>query len=353
MKQMLLRLVLISVVSQVTLFSNAHAAMLKIAAPFEVNIPNLPSGFEFSVTGDWLQPTASNVYYGILTTPLPLPTPNWRSKAIDPSYSFGYALAARYMFACTGNDVGLSWDHLYTTDSDSFHAIGSQFVAPFYEVGPNGGAIRQAHGKVKFKFDVINLDAGQFVNLGQHVRLHLFGGLSGAYLKQELTTVFQDNLPTFVVKHEDDSRYLGIGPRFGLDTTYYVGCGFGVTGEAAGSMLIGTLKTNTSFTSSSPQLLALGIVSNHQAISADDTTQVVPGFDAKLGLNYTHQFCANTILRVEAGYRAATYFNAINQFNPSTVVQAIELGTVAVATMAQTQSNFGVNGPYLTVSIKI
>lgn len=354
MKKSNLGLALIGLAIQVLPFAYAHATpKLNGAAPFEINIPSLAPGFEFSGTGYWLQPTASNVYYSVLTTPLPIPSPSWRNKAIDHKHSWSYGLVARYIFPCSGNDIRLSWDYLNTTDSNTTVASNTQFVAPIYEVGPPGGQIRAISGRIKFNYDVINLDAGQFVNIGcRHIQLRLFGGLSGVYIKQEFNNVYRDNGPTFVVHEENDSKYTGVGPRFGVDTTYYLGCGFGVVGHIAGSLYVGKLESDTHFTSVSNALAALGIPVNHQRISADDTTQVVPSLDAKLGLNYAYQLC-NTTLTVEAGYFVASYINAINQFHPSSVVTAIELGTVAVATMGQTHSNFGVNGPYITFSVKI
>ncbi len=75
--------------------------------------------FEISGSLSFLQPGAGNLEYGTLTTPLPLPTPNWSNQSLKPDFIPSFTLGARYM-ADESNDIQLNWTHLHATTNDSF-----------------------------------------------------------------------------------------------------------------------------------------------------------------------------------------------------------------------------------------
>jgi hypothetical protein len=149
------------------------------------------------------------------------------------------------------------------------------------------------------------------------------------------------------------SNFVGIGPRFGADASYTMSNGFGFLGEAAVSALIGSLNTKTNFLSSAQQLLVqFGQTSNAQRIADQSVTQVVPGLDAKLGLSYKRAYNNKAAFTISAGYQAAVYINAINQYLPQSLVQPTTVGGIYVATMSHTQSNYSVQGPFLKAAIE-
>jgi hypothetical protein len=90
-----------------------------------------------------------------------------------------------------------------------------------------------------------------------------------------------------------------------------------------------------------------------QAITTHHETRVVPGGDAKLGFNYAYAFNRNSFLTAELGYKVAAYENAIRKVYPNSIVSppnALQTGTIPVETMGESQSDFGVNGPYFNLS---
>ena len=109
----------------------------------------------------------------------------------------------------------------------------------------------------------------------------------------------------------------------------------------------------TTYTSSSPELIAAGITSNNQSISPRDTNQVVPAFAGKIGLDYSHAFYNNGIFTAALGYEYAVYFNAIVAYNPSTVFGNVNTGTIALSSLEKSVSNFSVQGPFLNFSLAL
>jgi hypothetical protein len=293
----------------------------------------------------------------VLGFPLPVNSPHWDVGTLRPNYSAGFDLAGRYVFQNAENDLLLNWEHLNTNNSDAIYAGTNQFVVPIFQVGPSIGQsvnypTQQAHANVKFNYDVVNLDAGQYVSYGQRTQVRFYAGLSGAQLKETLNTLFQDNGATFGINSENNSKFTGVGPLFGVDGLYKLPHNVGITGALAASALIGRSEASTDYTSYSPQLAAAGVATNHQSITPKDTTQVVPGFNGKLGLNYTQVFGKGNVCALEVGYEYATYFNAVVAYNPAVVFGEVNLGTIALSSLGKSVSNFSVNGPYVNLSVK-
>src|SRR6201999_2075918 len=95
---------------------------------------------------------------------------------------------------------------------------------------------------------------------------------------------------------------LGIKGQYALGDFQFIG-------EVAGAALIGTSKSSINFSTTSP---SVGI--NNQALTSPDATRVIPSIDARLATAYTFPAGNYGLFRVEAGYRAAVYFDVINQY---------------------------------------
>lgn len=324
-------------------------------------IPNLTPGFELSAAPLYLQPNSNALDYAILASPFnpevasPIESPSWQVESIDPNYHFGFDVGIRYVFPDSVYDVMLDWTYLNTTDSDSVHADPTQFVGPAYEIGPDAGSIREADAEATFAFDSLNLDFGWYQNFTKRVQVRFFAGVNASHIKQDLTTTFQDDAQTFSVTSDNLSRYNGIGPRFGVRAVYYITPNWGIVGQASAAELVGTLHTQTDFTSVSQELTNHGIPVNNQEIDDDNIMQVVPEFDTKLAVTYIRPLNKEHTATIELGYQAAVYVNAIREVYPTTLVEGthIQTGTVAVATMGSSQSNFSVNGAYLRLAVSL
>jgi len=344
------------VLSSTMVFANTTTAH---DTSLQVTNPDSRPRFEFSISALALKPGASNLNYVIYNKELPVQSPTWSEKEIRPGYGAAFELGGRYIFS-RDNDISLDWTHLNSSTSTSIMApSASFFLGPDYEIGPDGLPIRNATGNVQFKYDVINLDAGQFVDWGKHIQTRVFMGLSNAYLREQMNVTYSGETITgphqgpFSTKQEVTANFTGIGPRFGIEANYVTDYGFGFLGEAAASALIGYTYSKTGYISSAQELKDLfGQNSNNQSITDQDVTQVIPGIDAKLGVIYKYNFNKCTLLTLEGGYQAAVYINAINQYLPASLAVPLETGGIFVATMSHTQSNYSVQGPFLKAALQ-
>jgi hypothetical protein len=255
-----------------TLGISLSASAIYAAAPAKttdnntitVSIPDFKPGFEYTLGALWLKAGASNLNYVIYNKGLPLQSPTWTEEEIHPGFSPAFDLGVRYYLPnAKGSDVNLDWTHLSSTATSSVAADSTTyFLGPDYEIGPVGIPIRNADGKATFKYDVINLDVGQYLQFGHAVDLRFFGGLSTAFLRENVNANYAGNTVglyagPFNVNQDVISNFTGFGPRAGIHADINTCSGFGFLGEAAVSALFGSIYSKTSYVSSAQQLLVV------------------------------------------------------------------------------------------------
>jgi len=301
--------------------------------------------FEVSGTASFLQPGAGNLEYGTLTNPLPVVTPHWRNQSLKPNFTPSFSFGARYI-GDESKDIQLNWTHLRNTATDSFFASPTEMVGPPYLIGPESALYKNGSGSVKTAFDVVNLDAGYTFCADCSFQMRAFGGVSAARISQNLSGLFASPGGDASSGYTVNSLFTGAGPRVGIKGQFGIG-DFQFIGEMAGAVLIGSAQSGMDFTTLSP---AFGLSS--QSISSPNATRVVPSIDGKLASAYTFAPTAYGLFKVEAGYKAAVYFDAVNSYALTQVPTSLTLPPIGIylATQQHLQSNFTNHGPYVTAS---
>ena len=301
--------------------------------------------FELSGSLSFLQPGAGNLEYGTLTNPLPVVTPHWNNQSLKPNFAPSFTLGARYM-PNESTDIQLNWTHLNSTANDSFFASPTEMVGPPYLIGPESALYKNGSGTVKTRFDAINLDVGHTFCADCSFQMRAFGGVSAARIGQTLSGLFESPGGAASSGYTNNSLFTGAGPRLGLKGQYGIG-DFQFIGEVAAAALVGTSKGRVDYTTLSP---AFGLSS--QYLASPNATRVVPSIDARLATAYTFAPSAYGLFKVEAGYKAAVYFDAVNAYAVTQVPTGLTLPPVGIylATQQHLMSNFTNHGPYVTAS---
>jgi hypothetical protein len=306
---------------------------------------NSLSHFEASATLLYLQPGAGNLEYATLVTPLPAPSPDWSNRAVQPALSPAFNIGLRYRFEESIHDIQANWTHLSTTDHAFAEASPEQFVGPSYEIGPDAADFKIARGSVDFAYDAVNLDVGWLFFAGGPVSVRLFSGVQIASIGQDLSATFSSYDGLTTNGNTTHSLFTGAGPRLGMEARCARG-NFDLLGEMAGTLLIGGMQSRIDFTATSPEFPD----PNNQSLTSPNATQVVAGIDTRLGGAYTFAVGNCRRFRIEAGYQAAVYFQAVNQYSLSEVVTPPPVQSVGVflRTQDHLQGNFTVHGPFLS-----
>ena len=318
----------------------------------DADIGYMPSRLSAHASLLYLKPGAGNLEYGVLVNPLPAPSPHWQFQDVDPQYGPAFDVGLQLLVGDTGNDVCVNWTHLNTTDEHSFFGDPTQFVGPIYEIGPDASAFKLGRGRVHFEYDAVNLDAGVHLTSGGPAEVRLFGGLQYACISQNLASNFQSYDGLSANGNTIDSLFNGVGPRAGMQAQFFHG-DFDFLGQFAGAALIGTMQSRLDFTAISPNQGGNNVVApNPQSLTSPNMTQIVPAMETRIGGGYSFGGRDCGRFRIEAGYQAAVYFNAINHYNVSDVVVPSNVQGVGVflRTAEHLQSNFTAHGPYLSAT---
>ncbi len=333
----------------------------------------------------FLQPQSDNLKYATFVAGTQPYYQSWHYLAINPSYSPAFELGMNAFFSNDQygvSNAALNWLHLGSHDTSFKQATRNtdlqtvQFVGPVYEMSPPVFSIKRVNSRVDFGFDSILMNVVKRFEVSKRLQANVFGGLNVLRITQTLSIIFSDNAgspatdysyalepdPSFSFKTENVSKYWGVGPDLGLDIWYKLyqdtsENSFGGVGRILGSLTVGSISAQDNFTSTSQRLTALGIGTSHQEITAPNASQVVPGFDGKLGVYYNYHGKNLPEITLEAGYRVAAYLNAISTISPNTLVQPgtfratpeFATGTMAIVSTDARSRPFNFNGPYFNL----
>ncbi|WED43024.1 Lpg1974 family pore-forming outer membrane protein [Legionella cardiaca] len=244
--------------------------------------------------------------------------PNSNVKGIDDDWAWGYRLEGSYHFN-TGNDITMTWVHF---DSEDSRQSGFAGVTPFT-------GLLEVPFDITFndRFDQVNLVMGQHVDMGLLKNARFYAGLQYARIRIDTDYIYALTLPGVApagVVQDRDTDFNGVGPVIGIDYSYDLAHGFSVTANGAASVLYGTTRLNDSFVFAPNGLVPVSIYASKKA--------VVPGVQAKLGLNYACELTQG-VLNIEGGYQVIDYFDALQ--------------TRDICCGRLKNSDFGLYGPYL------
>ncbi|MBS0624526.1 MAG: hypothetical protein JSS32_00575 [Verrucomicrobia bacterium] len=363
--------------SSIILTGNVFAdEMKKGSPPPSLTQPCFPktyccSNVIFDVYGQWLylQPNGSNLYYAAEAFPfntsiaLPPASPNWTVFEIDPNYHSGFQVGTQFTCPRSSMSLELNWERLHSSDSDSMVVSPQSYgtgnmVGPFFDIGPNSAAYNHADGKAFFHFDAVNLLFGKSVCFTNGLKARFYTGAGFARIKQNVSSFYWNKEGQTARGVSEVSTFTSGGPEFGVDFDYKLGKGFSFTGGSSMALYMGQMKNHTTYTSYSPALTTQGIPQpNIQGTTVPNRTQVVPGFEEKLGFSYVGSYdrCQFT---VGLGYQLQIFIDAIQSVDmtapqvlpPLVAGVSVNMGVYSVG-FERTLSNFILSGPYASFSL--
>jgi Legionella pneumophila major outer membrane protein precursor len=255
------------------------------------------------VTGRYLyvQPTGDQMYSDL----------NKNNKFGD-----GFFIAAGYHF---GNDYDVTANWTFFKE-DTF-----QYVIPSLPSAVIDGAISRERSNDRFHS--VNLEFGQTSHWGESVRARFHTDINFTRISRGREFLYD--------QYQFDQRFTGLGPRVGLDLSYYIGdSGLALVGQGNIVVLVGQAKIDgTQYVLNEDNVLeAVGSINASSRVTT-------PGFEFRTGLEYEFELSTG-FLAIEVGYQWASYLQALLRPN---FAQAPALGGAFVG---GDQNSFGYNGVY-------
>jgi len=239
--------------------------------------------------------------------------------------------------------LNLNWYHLDRSKNQAVALGTGQVFSDTLTQQWAGGTTVSFNGSSKW--DDVNLEFGQHVDMGEFVNLRIHGGVEYARINISSTVngslgagnenityspvtgfaALGDQIPVGRTQSVTSrSTYNGFGPRVGTDFGYGWNNGFDVYAKGAMAMLVGTSKyTRTSL-----------VAVNGVGSASSTSTTITPELEAKLGAKYTYAM-AQGDLSLDIGWMWVNYFNALHS------------APIGYAGGTRAVSDFGLQGPYL------
>lgn len=321
----------------------------------DVSVGCFPYTFDVQFRALILKPSTSNSYFGAMAQGLPLPSPRWTILDLHPKYHFGFDLGFRTSFLNPCRNIGVNWERFNSSTHRLFVAPeASDMVGPFFEIGPNASPYQNVDGREHFSFNAVHVNAAQLIEIGD-TQAHLFAGINFTSLKQTMTTRFANTNADFVRTIFSPISFRGAGPEIGVCLNYQTYFGLELTGKLAAAILVGHNKNNTEFVSTSTIVVPDLTYPNLQSITSENRTIVVPVFEEHIGLGYGCNFWCNYSARIEVGYEARVYFDALQSNDMGSEVSSLTTAQASTGVFARTfgrhVSNFALTGPYVAFNL--
>lgn len=290
----------------------------------------------------------------------PAVSPSWVIPTISPDFHFGFDIGVSAVFHCVQSNIRANWERYHSSNDTASLNVASvnNMIGPFFQIGPDASFFKKARGSIHFHFDEVNLNYGTFVHFGNRIETNWFAGVGFARLLQHRFSRFANSAETIVRTLDIPAKFIGAGPQLGFDLKYKIIGGLLFTGNMRGSLFVGKFTNSTTFKTTSPDLVTLGDESpNIQKTTTYHKMGIVPGFETKLGFAYEYPFHNHYMVKVEAGYQAQVYINAIRSVDLSSEVAIPSVGPslgsstlgVYARTFQRTVSDFAMAGPYASI----
>ena len=242
-------------------------------------------------------------------------------KRINFNWDWGVRVGLGYQTDCIG-DLEAEWTYFSTSAKDSTSA---DFPAGLFSVWtiPGSSITPSTKAKARWKLDLNRLDVKLGVTLFPtcYLKIKPYIALSTAWIDQKFNINSSGGVmqgpAAFVVLDDDinmNNDFWGIGPKVGLDTTWYLGCGFSLVGNFDFSILYGRFDLDQT-----ESILFQGITpaTVYLDLKNDDFWISRVNLDFLLGVKWEYIFCDCCYsLSVEAGWENLYFFgqNQLKRF---------------------------------------
>ncbi len=258
-----------------------------------VTVPCERTAWDLGFTAYWVRPTSD--FAGVVGNfDESLSFANVSSQDYDLDHKFGYGVEASYHWG-TGSDFNANWTHFRESEDTLYPGFSSGYSLTDVDV----------------RFDQVNLELGQHIDVGPSWDLRAHMGVAYAKINVDAETL-TDSTEQDVLNGGSSADYKrlesevdGFGPRAGFDLAYHISDNFSVVGHSAVSVLAG--ERESTVTTATINSFVLSSIDVYPA----ERHGVMLGAEGKIGLAYNASMSQGSA-SIEGGYSVATYHNGID-----------------------------------------
>ncbi len=226
--------------------------------------------------------------------------------------------------------IRFSVGHFFSKDSDAFltlthynatatnqasGVVYSSLDANYFANNTNGAnfgpSYRSADINWKIYYNTINAEVGRQFPIDSVLTLHPHLGLKFASINQDIKTNWYNPITTntFTAAAENlKNNFSGIGPVFGVDSTWPVFVGnsqsVDIVGNAAAALVCGQWNFKDVYSNNQPTTIT---------VNSNSINGLSPTINGLLGLQWKMKF-ATSELSIRAGYEEEIWFNQMQHY---------------------------------------
>ncbi|MGB7978744.1 MAG: Lpg1974 family pore-forming outer membrane protein [Chlamydiales bacterium] len=240
------------------------------------------------------------------------------ANVINMNFKFkpGFKIGLGGSFSHDNWDTLLEYTWFHNTNSQSSDGPSGGNIIPM--IGAPASTGDSLYSSVsenwRLKMDIIDLDLGRWYYVGTNLMFRPSFGVRADWIRQRL--VFNGVSATDEGEVYSKSSSWAIGPMAALDSSWNIGCGFRIFGNAETDLLF-TKYTRLRYneTHTNVDLIPISVKQSH-------VYAIRPHFDLELGLGWgTYLDCNNWYLDFKAGYemQAFLFQNMFRHFSSATM----------------------------------
>ena len=281
----------------------------------------------------------------------------------QPDWAWGFRAEASYHFG-TGSDIRVNYFYLNRSTDNQLKSADNNLHSPYLPdwfdgrippidepiITPEGW--NQIDQWSRTRLHNANIEFGQTSDFGEKINIRFHSGLGFIYLNHNLTiegsNTGSQRRQQIRAKNEMQSRFSGIGPRFGQDTRYDFDNGVSIYGNYAIGAYIGHLKSTGNVTTQVPDDTRLTEVDIEVIRNTSSQTAMVAGFEARLGIQYALPVSFGDVT-FDLAFHTRIYQNIIQQ----TGIENTVIGPTVISDIEFTKQNhnWGFFGPSLGIKV--
>ncbi len=243
-------------------------------------------------------------------------------------YDPGFRIALGWFNAPNFWQVYGQFSWMRITSSDKENKTNQPLVGAFPQKNVLANELQSAFSKLKLNYELGDLLISRVFVTNPHLRLRLFGGITGGRIEQKWRVTYVD-LSSVNENIFNKWRFLAVGFRLGLDIDWFWGSNFYLTGKISTAPLVGKHKCFAAITSRS---LSFEDIKLSRYIGAYNV-------DGYLGPSYQKSF-DNTRIEIFIGYELNGWFN---------VHEVIRSNVVSLGNVVTTEITPNVNNGYFLI----
>ncbi len=182
--------------------------------------------------------------YGLIV-PANVATTDYKTAKMSFDYKSGFKVTLGTNFEHDNWTALVEYVRLHGIHKSSFSAPTNGYITSFFIYNSNlTNNASKMKGRWSLSYDILNVEFARPCYVGTQLTLRPYIGMTGGWINQTMKTIGTYLTDTFTIYAKTYTNSWLIGPRFGLDTNWFLGAGFDLKADIAAGLPYQKIKSS-------------------------------------------------------------------------------------------------------------